>query len=87
MSAGTSKGALNDGTRELLLRWEQVRESWRDGNADAFGRDYLDGLGDGHFDAVAENLVATLKELNVPQELIDEVVALVSGTRDDVLNR
>ncbi len=46
MSAGTSKGALNDGTRELLLRWERVRESWRDGNADAFGRDYLDGLGD-----------------------------------------
>ena len=48
---------------------------------------HLKGLNDGHFDAVAENLVATLKELNVAQELIDEVVAVVAPTRDDVLNR
>jgi hemoglobin len=48
---------------------------------------HLQELSDGHFDAVAENLVATLKELNVAQELIDEVVAIVAPTRDDVLNR
>lgn len=48
---------------------------------------HLKGLNDGHFDAVAENLIATLKELTVPQELIDEVVAIVAPTRDDVLNR
>lgn len=39
-----------------------------------------------HFDAVAEQLVATLHELNVGQSLIDEVVAVVLTTRDDVLN-
>ena len=47
------------------------------------------GLTDSHFDAVAENLVATLLELNVPQNLIDEVVKIVgsSAHRNDVLNR
>lgn len=45
------------------------------------------GLDDSHFDAVVENLVATLKELNVPQELINEVVALCETTRNDVLGR
>jgi len=45
------------------------------------------GLSDLHFDAVAENLVATLEELGVPQDLIGEVVAVVGPTRDDVLGR
>lgn len=46
MSAGAAKGILNDSTRELLVRWERVRESWRDAKADEFGRDYLDGVAD-----------------------------------------
>lgn len=45
------------------------------------------GLGDEHFDAVATHLVATLKELDVPQALIDEAVAIVASTRDEVLDR
>jgi len=45
------------------------------------------GLNDSHFDAVGENLVKALKELEVPQEHIDEVVAIVETTRDDVLDR
>lgn len=45
------------------------------------------GLNDDDFNAVAENLVGTLKELGVAQELIDQVVALVETTRDDVLGR
>lgn len=45
------------------------------------------GLNDSHFDAVAENLVKTLNDLNVPQELQDEVMAIVASTRDDVLGR
>ncbi len=47
------------------------------------------GLTDSHFDAIAENLVATLVEINVPQDLIDEVVQIVgsSAHRNDVLNR
>lgn len=47
------------------------------------------GLTDSHFDAIAENLVATLVELKVSQELIDEVVQIVGSVahRNDVLNR
>lgn len=47
------------------------------------------GLTDVHFDAIAENLVAALHELNVPQDLIDEVVTIVGSMqhRNDVLNR
>ncbi len=45
------------------------------------------GLNDSHFDAVAENLSKSLQELAVPQESIDEVLAIVETTRDDVLGR
>jgi truncated hemoglobin YjbI len=45
------------------------------------------GLTDEHFDAVVENLGATLKDLGVPDTDIAEVAALVETTRDDVLNR
>ena len=45
------------------------------------------GLNDQHFDAVAESLTATLKELNVPPELIAEVIAIVASTRSDVLGK
>jgi hemoglobin len=45
------------------------------------------GLDDSHFDVVVENLGATLEELNVPQELIAEVVAICETTRNDVLGR
>jgi len=39
-----------------------------------------------HFGAVAENLQATLEELNVPEDLIGEVMAIAASTHDDVLN-
>jgi len=45
------------------------------------------GLNDTHFDAVAENLQKSLLELNVPQDKIDQVLAIVESTRGDVLNR
>ena len=45
------------------------------------------GLNDSHFDAVAENLSATLQELGVGQELIDQVMAIAGSTRNDVLGR
>ena len=45
------------------------------------------GLDDSHFDAVMENLGATLAELNVPQELIAQVAAIGESTRNDVLGR
>jgi hemoglobin len=43
------------------------------------------GLNGDHFNAVAENLLATLQELKVPQPLIDQVMAIAAGGRDDVL--
>ena len=45
------------------------------------------GLNDSHFDAVVENLDATLTELNVPSELIAQVAAICETTRNDVLGR
>ena len=45
------------------------------------------GLNDSHFDAVMENLGGTLKELNVPDELIAEAAAIAESTRSDVLGR
>lgn len=45
------------------------------------------GLNDTHFDAVVEDLGATLRELNVPQEQIDQVAAICESVRNDVLGR
>ncbi|HEY1052209.1 MAG TPA: group 1 truncated hemoglobin [Prosthecobacter sp.] len=45
------------------------------------------GLTEGHFNAIAENLIATLKDLKISQELIDQVIAVVATTKDDVLGR
>jgi len=45
------------------------------------------GLNDSHFDAVMENLGATLNELGVPDELIAEAAAIAESTRNDVLGR
>jgi len=47
----------------------------------------LPGLNDSHFNAVAENLQATLTELKVKKELIDKIMAIAESTRNDVLNR
>jgi hemoglobin len=45
------------------------------------------GLSDVHFDAVAKHLDATLRELSVPDELIQEALGIVGGTRAQVLGR
>jgi hemoglobin len=55
------------------------------------GKDMREGhkhmnLTEEHFTAVANNLVATLEELDVPQNLIDEVMTIAASTHDDVLN-
>jgi len=43
-------------------------------------------LTEAHFNAVAGHLVSTLQELNVPQNLIDEVVVIAMSTKDDIVN-
>ena len=39
-----------------------------------------------HFTAVAQNLHATLEELTLPENLINEIMAIAASTHDDVLN-
>lgn len=58
-------------------------EDMRTGHAHLVKR----GLNDSHFDAVMENLGATLTELNVPGELIAEAAAIAESTRNDVLGK
>jgi len=45
------------------------------------------GLGDRHFDAVAEHLAATLTELGVAAHLTDRIMAAIGSLRDAVLDR
>jgi len=45
------------------------------------------GLNSSHFDAVMENLGATLKELKVPEDLIQQAAAIAESTRNDILGR
>jgi hemoglobin len=47
----------------------------------------IPGLNETHFAAVAEHLQKTLEELHVKKELIDQVMAIAAGARDQVLNR
>ncbi|MGH1462444.1 MAG: group I truncated hemoglobin [Neptuniibacter sp.] len=51
------------------------------------GHKHLKGLNDTHFDAVVENLAATLTELGVGDEDIGEIAGIAESVRDDVLNR
>jgi hemoglobin len=51
------------------------------------GHKHLKGLNDTHFDAVLENLAATLTELGVPESDIAEIAGIGNSVRDDVLNR
>jgi len=46
-----------------------------------------EGLNDSHFDAVLENLRATLRELGVPDELVHSALTIAEGTRSDVLGK
>jgi hemoglobin len=54
---------------------------------DAHAKLVVQGLNDSHFDAVVENLGMTLKELGVPDDLIQEAAAIAESTRKDVLSK
>ena len=45
------------------------------------------GMNSLHFDAVISHLGNTLKELNVPNDLIREAAQIAMSTKNDVLNR
>jgi hemoglobin len=44
------------------------------------------GLNGSHFDAVAGHLQATLNDLKVPGNLVQEIMSIAASTRKDVLN-
>lgn len=43
------------------------------------------GLSDAHFDAVLENLVYTLREMGIAEDLIEQVEKVAEGTREEIL--
>ncbi len=45
------------------------------------------GLSDRHFDAVAQHLKIAMEELNIPDHLIAEALAIISSTRKNVLGQ
>lgn len=53
----------------------------------AHARFVQQGLDDSHFDAVGENLVASLAELGVSQDMIAEVAGIAESARRHVLGR
>ena len=56
-------------------------KSMRDAHAHLVER----GLNETHFNAVMGHLVATLQELGIPEDLMDEVGKIAESTRHDVL--
>lgn len=67
MSISNSKGLLTGATQQLQLRWEETRQSWRDGKADEFEERYLAGL--------AESVNATVKIIEELERLLQKVHA------------
>lgn len=45
------------------------------------------GLNDTHVDILIEHMESTLRELDTPQSMIDEVITVIESYRDDVLGR
>lgn len=45
------------------------------------------GLNDEHFDAEAGHIKSTVEDLNVPAELVDQVMGAAGSLRDEVLNK
>ena len=65
MSLGASKSLLNEANRELFMRWEETRLSWRDAKAADFEKEFLAGLPQAVATAtrVIEELDAVLSKL------------------------
>lgn len=60
---------------------------WQRGLRNAHRTSVEKGMSDKHFDLVLGHLSDTLREISIPQNLIDEVIAVTEGTRKHVLNK
>lgn len=67
MSISNSKGLLTGATQQLQARWEETRQSWRDGKANEFEERYLSGL--------ADSVNATVKIIEELERLLQKVHA------------
>jgi len=54
---------------------------------DVHAKAVQNGLSDKHFDRVVLHLRDAMTELNIPESLIQEALAIVASTKQDVLNR
>jgi hypothetical protein len=61
MNIGANKARLRSITRDLLVEWRNTRETWRDGKAQQFERDYIDELTTGTEQSMA--VIAKLEEI------------------------
>ena len=60
-------------------------EPWKGKNMKRAHKDM--GLTEAHFNAIAGHLKVSLEELKVKEELIDEVLAVVGTTKDDIVEK
>lgn len=60
---------------------------WQRGLRNAHKESVENGMNDQHFDFLTKHLEETLVELSIEKELIIEVLSVVEGTRDYVLNK
>jgi hypothetical protein len=67
MSAAASRGMLTMATRQLMSRWEETCQSWRDSKADDFEALYLSDV-----QATVSAAIRTLEELD---QLLEKVHA------------
>lgn len=67
MSAVTSRGLLTMATRQLMSRWEQTHQSWRDKKAIEFESMYLSDVRD-----TVSAAIRTLEEL---EKILEKVHA------------
>jgi hypothetical protein len=67
MSASGSRGLLTMATRQLMSRWEETRNSWRDQKAAEFESLYLAEIG--------HSLSSTLKILEELDQLLGKIHA------------
>ena len=65
MSLSMHKARLTGATRELMLRWETTRESWRDARSLEFEKQYI------------EELRAGVDKASVVLDQLDKLVAKI----------
>ena len=65
---------LEDAYKQLLAKWDRIRDEWPDGNADAIEEQFLDPLGQ-----IVRNTVPAIGQLN---DELNHAVRRCSEPRD-----